>query len=145
MNPDVNFLLFGTVSNFQTDLPNSKYYENASEKTLNKIYNESMIYLVPSELEGWGLTAMEAMSSGSVVVSNKNGGVNDFIKSEYSGWIISFDNEQEVANLIVNLINNAQLREKIVANSEIMLKQFSLEKSADKFIDLLKKTHSNTM
>lgn len=145
MDPDVNFLLFGTVSKFQTDLPNSKYYENASEETLNEIYNESMIYLVPSQLEGWGLTAMEAISSGAVVVSNKNGGVNDFIKSEYSGWIMSFDNEQEVANLIVNLINNAQLREKIVTNSEIMLRQFSLEKSADEFINLLKKSDSNTI
>ncbi|WP_313593460.1 glycosyltransferase family 4 protein [Leuconostoc lactis] len=143
MVPEAKFLLFGTVKKFETDLSNSQYFENATEECLNNIYNKSMIYLVPSKLEGWGLTAMEAMTSGAVVISNENGGIDDIVESGYNGWITDFDDEQRIANIIVDTINNEALRIKMVENSEKTLKNFSLEKSGHQFMEYLRDPKNN--
>lgn len=135
--PNLEVLLFGTEDFEKLDMEYIHYFKRPSRKQLrDDIYNRSAIYLFPSENEGWGLTAMEAMSSGDIVFSNNNGGVNDFIKNGVNGFIMDFNDKEFVINKIVDTMMNKNTH--IAIKASRVTKEFSVEKSTVKLLNILK-------
>ncbi|MCZ9310872.1 glycosyltransferase family 4 protein [Weissella koreensis] len=135
-NPKVNVKLFGT-EDFDNDNYNYiEYFKRPSRKQLrDNIYNQSMIYLLPSEYEGWGLTAMEAMASGDIVISNDNGGVNDFIKNDVNGFIMDFNEKNLVVDKIIEIFK--QPNYELAKDATKITNNFSVARSSNKLIDFL--------
>ncbi|OIM20748.1 hypothetical protein ATX59_07470 [Oenococcus oeni] len=135
--PDVGIILFGTAEKPRGLDFDFKYYHNASEPELSKIYNESMVYVMPSILEGWGLTATEAMQSGAALVTTKNGGVDDFTTADFSAIKVSAKSVLALATGIERLLTNDQLRQFIAKNGHDTIQQFTLERSIKLFKNIL--------
>lgn len=134
--PDLEVILFGTEDFDNVDMPYVKYYKRPSRKQLrDEVYNQAAVYLLPSEYEGWGLTAMEAMASGDIVFSNDNGGVNDFIQNGVNGYIYDFKDTTFVVNQIVKIILNTDTN--LAMQASQITRDFSVEKSATKLLLLL--------
>ena len=88
----------------------------------NDIYEEmkkSHIYLMTSDQnEGWGVVVNEAMNCGcSVVGSNLVGSVSYLIKDGNNGLIYDFKSVKDLNKKVISLINNIELREKILVNA----------------------------
>ncbi|SYW14872.1 glycosyltransferase family 4 protein [Oenococcus oeni] len=136
--PDVRIILFGTCPKPQVPGLQFQYYENATPNVLCKIYNDSMIYIMPSILEGWGLTATEAMQCGTALVTTENGGVNDFTKKNFSAIRVptksSFDLEMAVERLLCDDV----LRQKIARNGHQDIQIYTFERSLQMFKKSLK-------
>lgn len=134
--PDLTVKLFGTEE-FST--PNDGFIEYFRRPTRTQlrddIYNQAMIYLLPSEYEGWGLTAMEAMASGDIVISNDNGGVNDFINSGENGFILDFGNIDAVVDKIVELLRHKDT--KIANTASHITESYSVAKSTELLVQFL--------
>lgn len=131
--PDIKIKLFGMVSfdGFQ-DL-RYEYVKNADSVTLRKIYNSSSIFVVPSIVEGWGLTATEAMRCGAALVSAQNGGVDDFAINGHSAVLVKSKSSDELVSAIMGLLKNTAYRIRIANNGYKQVSQFTFDRSMDLF------------
>ncbi|PHY41646.1 hypothetical protein CS315_10495 [Lactiplantibacillus plantarum] len=138
--PDLQVIMFGTHKPLY-QLPNYyTYYENVNEDTLrNLIYNRSSIYILTSYLEGWGLTATEAMACGAALVSTKNGGVDDFGIHEQTALLSRPGDVEALARNIVTLLKNDSKRIRMGYAGESKVSKFTFEKSAKLFEEILLK------
>lgn len=127
--PDLSVELFG-VPEMPKDLP--EYFHGtqlASPGQLRKnIYGSSKIYLLPSVLEGWVLTGMEAMASGSAVVASKIGGIVDYA-NDTNSVLVEPDNKDQFVKEIVGLLRDDKKRQQIAKKGYQDVQQYRIEKS----------------
>ena len=109
-----------------------------SRKTLRKIYNESAIFILPSIIEGMPSPPLEAMSCGSAVIVTDNGGVNEYIKDGHNGLMCPVRDSNCLFEKIMYLLNNENLRLKLVKNGIETAKLYSYSEMTKQFIDKIK-------
>lgn len=137
--PNLEVIVFG-VSERPSDLPNFVTYVHAPDpqKLRDTVYTQVGIFFVTSDWEGWGLTGMEAMASGAVLVSTDNGGINEYTEPHKNAEIIPGYRDTEAAtNLIVNLLLDKDKLKNMQKNGLRQMADFSLEKSAQKFLQTI--------
>ncbi|MEL9914516.1 MAG: glycosyltransferase family 4 protein [Thermoplasmata archaeon] len=96
------------------------------------------VYVYPSIKEGWGLSVIEANACGTPVVGYNVSGLRDSIIDQKTGFLVPDNNVNELASKIILLLTNQKLREKIAKNAIEWSKNFSYEKSAQKFYEIIK-------
>jgi glycosyltransferase involved in cell wall biosynthesis len=85
-----------------------------TEEELGKLYLESSIYVMTSYRESFGLVLIEAESFGIPLVAfDSASGACEIIQNESNGYLISNRDKEEMANKIVCLINDEDLRRKM--------------------------------
>ena len=89
---------------FEEKYPNAIYFSTSPITTndLNLLYNLSDVQILLTSNEGWGLTLTESMLSGTPIIANVTGGMQDQMRFEYDmdegpgvkkgGWI-DFDKD----------------------------------------------------
>ena len=94
--PDIEFLgvMGGYGKQVTTDeLPNLRYIPHTNR--IKDVYKQAWVVIMPSDLETWGRTAVEAMSSGIPVVVNPTPGLRECCdkaaiyvdRGDLEGWI----------------------------------------------------------
>ncbi len=104
---------------------------------LRNLYNQSKIFLSTSKWEGWGLPPMEAMACGCAVVAVKNKGVQEFMKNNINGFLISNRDKQSAIEKINKLLKNADLREKFVDEGYKTVMNYSETEVVSKFLQCI--------
>ena len=99
-------------------------YDASSDEKLNDFYNLISIFLLPSEFEGWGLPAMEAMAAGAVVISARNGGVEHFLVDGINGLLYQPKNIEQLHGAICRLASDRALRVSCASNALETVKHF---------------------
>lgn len=105
---------------------------------LRDIYNESTVFLSPSEREGWPLPPMEAMACGCVVVAVENQGIKEYITDGVSGLLASKNNIQKLCDHIKNVFESPVLRKNIVNEGMKQVASFNWDKICRDFEKLLR-------
>lgn len=135
--PNLEVQLFGAYDPIETLEDWVHFTKNANSDQLRKeIYGTSKIYLLPSVLEGWGLTGMEAMASGAVVVSSRIGGIVDYANDNNS-VLIEPDNKAEFVNAITNLLKNDEQRIAVATKGNEDVKQYVIDKSGERLLKII--------
>lgn len=98
-------------------------YAFGIEKEL--IIKNASLVITPSLIEGFGLSALEAMSLGKVVIATKNNGYNEFIVDGKNGILSKPGDANDLYIKICNIINSKnkldiEINAKNVANSFLM-------------------------
>jgi glycosyltransferase involved in cell wall biosynthesis len=84
------------------------------EKNIIKKYLDSSIYVMSSRYEGFGMVLIEAMACGVPCVSfDCNYGPSDIIHNNLDGFIVEKENTQALAEKLILLIENENLRLKM--------------------------------
>ncbi len=83
------------------------------EKFLSKVD----YYLMPSLMEGLGVACAEAMSSGKICIVNNVPGLQNLIKSNETGFLVDFNNLDEVSDIIFKVQNDSKLKRMISENA----------------------------
>jgi glycosyltransferase involved in cell wall biosynthesis len=80
---------------------------DSQEKYL-ELLKKSNIYIAPRTIEGIGISFLEAMAIGMVVVAFNNGTMNEYIKHKYNGYL--FDSETYHINFddLATVLNNSK-------------------------------------
>lgn len=131
--PSLNLLMFGAYDP-PKNLPSwITYYKNASSIQTVKIYNSISIFVSGSVKEGFGLTGLESMACGSALVSTNYRGVQEYAIDDYNALLSPVKNSDELANNIIHLIEDDNLRKKIAYNGKQTAQEFSWEKAYKKF------------
>ena len=113
---------------------NVKYYSYQSINKLNKFYLCNDVLLFPSRFDGWGVVPMEAMSSGMLVLSSNNCGVNELIKKN-KGNIIIDSNLKDLSRAIIKCVKNKNYIKKFgVVNRRLIINSIYNVKNSSKLL-----------
>lgn len=104
-----------------------------SEEEINYAYAMADVYVMPSVAEPYGITALEAIASGTPIILSKTAGVAEEIKHCFK---VDFWDTREMANKILGILDYSVLGECMRKNSYKEIKNFGWERTADQTIDV---------
>jgi glycosyltransferase involved in cell wall biosynthesis len=108
-----------------------------SRNELMNLYTNSDIFISSSLSEGFPRTFFEAMARGVPIISTNVGGIPDVIKNGKNGLLITPRNPLQIANAVVRLIKDVQLRAKLIENGLKTVKQYTLEAQIEKIMNIV--------
>ena len=93
------------------------------------LYGIMDLVAVPSQYEGFGLTAAEAMAAGVAVIASDVGGLRDVLENNATGLLVPYDNTAKLSDAILRLLNDDVLSKRMgFAGREKVERQFSLSR-----------------
>jgi glycosyltransferase involved in cell wall biosynthesis len=115
------------------------FYGYVSEITKVRSLQRSWIFVNPSSTEGWAISNMEAAASGVPVIASAVNGNKDSVKHNETGLLFPHNDVGDLAMKIEYLLKHPGIRFVLSDNAVKWAKNFSWEKSAAKFEDILKR------
>lgn len=137
VNPDVVFVVAGKgellplLINMTLDLgisSNVRFLGYVSDDDQQKIYKIADVYVMPSTSEPFGITALEAMSSGVPVIISKTSGVAEIVKSAIK---VDFWDINAMAMKILAVLKHAPLARAMVRLSNNEVAYYTWAKTAE--------------
>lgn len=108
-----------------------------------EILSSAWVYVIASTKEGWGISVIEANACGTPAIAYDVPGLRDSIKHGYNGLLVEDGNIEALADAIVNLIKDDDLREELSRNAIEWAEQFSWDKSTEKFEKVIRSAVDN--
>lgn len=94
------------------------------------------IFVVPSRYESFGIAILEAMACESSIIASNVGNIPYLLKNDLAGLTFELDNVDELAEKIIFLLKNRNLREKMGKESSQIAKNFEWDRIAEKTFEL---------
>lgn len=91
---------------------------------IGELYKCANIFCFPSQREGLGLAAIEAMSACLPIVTSNVHGINDYSQNGISGFACNPNSVDEFSEAIEKLIDDSELRIKMGMHNEEFVKRF---------------------
>ncbi len=104
---------------------------NLNIQEMQEAYNIADIVIIPSLMEAVSLSAVEAMATGTPVISTNVGGMPELIKNEVNGLLINPKSSSEIYSAIMKLTNDKLYKEIYIASLQTA-KEFSWSSIANK-------------
>ena len=92
---------------------------------IHQLYNDSDIMLNASNIDNMPISILEAFASGLPVVSTVAGGIPYLVKNGETGLLVPLDDHQQLAEKVIELINNNTLANTISENARKEAEKFS--------------------
>ena len=104
------------------------------EDVINEL-NNSDIFTLLSDNETFGLSYLEAMATGNIVIAKKNDGIDGIIKNNINGFLIE-NNSKDLKKCLEKIINlkEEEIKE-IKENTLSTIKQYTLNKASENYIN----------
>jgi len=120
------------IATLLSELPGGSFHEIEFEHNLFALYHLFDVYVhvpIDAELEAFGQTYVESLAAGIPSVFTNSGIAREFIEHEKNALIVDFKNADQIYESILKLLNNKDLRDKLIKNGrEDVREAFSLEK-----------------
>ena len=117
------------------------FYGAANGKEKIKLFNECEFFVLPSRIEPFGIVNLEAMAAGKAIVATRTGGVPEIVKDGVNGILVEPYNNKALAEGMMRLLDNKELRERLGRNGRKMVEdpKFSWDNITEQYIDTYKK------
>ncbi|MFN3918529.1 MAG: N-acetyl-alpha-D-glucosaminyl L-malate synthase BshA [Flavobacteriales bacterium] len=92
-------------------------------KSTKEILNLADLFVLPSETESFGVSALEAMASGVPVIATNTGGLPELVQDDVSGFLSPVGDTDKMATDALRLLENQLLLNKF--------KQAAIKRAAD--------------
>ncbi len=99
-----------------------------SHNNLLDLYSQADIFVMPSLIEAFGVTFLEAMACGVPVIGTRVGGIPEIIQHEYNGLLVEPNNVDELANAIIRLLLEDGLRQRLIVGGLETIDRFSVSR-----------------
>ncbi len=100
-----------------------------------KCYNVLDLYIIASRIEGGPLALPEGMATGVPIVTTNVGMAPYYINNGENGFITEIEDVEELYINSVKILEDKELRERIILNAFETVKQFSWENIAKQYYD----------
>lgn len=131
-HPELRVNIFGTPKRPESLPEWYDYVQCPDRETHNRLYDEAAIFIGTSQVEGWGLTVGEAMICGSAVACTDNPGYLEMAKDGETALVSPVHDSQRLADNILRLIEDDQLRIRIARKGHENIQRFTWEESYKK-------------
>jgi len=115
-----------------------RFLGKVSEKQKVELFQKAWIFVNPSSMEGWGITTIEANACGTPVLASNVPGLRDSVNNPHTGYLFPYGKSDQLAELIIKLVENQDLRKKLSEESIDWAKQFDWKTSAANSLKILK-------
>ena len=109
------------------------------QEELSQWYSQMDIVLMPSRSEGFGLTAIEAMAHGCVMVASDVGGLPEVVRDGICGLLHRTEDVADMAAKISTLIGDPALYTQLRTQSLVEVDKYSFDRYAALMNDLYNK------
>ncbi len=101
-------------------------------KDVNELMPELNLFLMTSKTEGLGTTILDAFAAKVPVVATNAGGIPEIVHHGKTGLIAPVGDAKQLAAHVLTLMNDNELKERFIANSHQLLKEFTFRRTAEK-------------
>ena len=116
-----------------------EFHGYVEEKKKKDLLQSAWVFVTPSQKEGWGLTVIEANACGTPAIAYNVPGLRDSIRNRETGLLVANGDIHKLAEAIINVLKDEKLREKLSKNALNWSKNFSWDKSSERFLEILRK------
>mgnify|MGYP003289978103 CR=1 FL=1 len=113
------------------------------QEELAQWYGQMDIVLMPSRSEGFGLTAIEAMANGCVMVASNVGGLPEVVRDGECGLLHRCEAVHDMAAKVCTLLGDNELYERLRSQSLYEVEKYSFERYAKSICDLYERLKVN--
>lgn len=129
-------LLINTVKNLRLQ-NNVDFLDQISGSNLIKLYKSSSIFVLPSIYEGLPLTLLEAWAAKIPAIVSNTGDCSFLVRDGINGYLINDPtNPSEIADSVLKALQAKNLQQMGQNGYNLVAKNFSWEKSAQKTLKL---------
>lgn len=89
-----------------------------NEEEKRELYAQSDIFIFPTHRDVFGIVNLEAMEAGLPIIASSEGAIPEIIEDGINGFLIPKANSRALAEKILYLAKNSELREKIRINNK---------------------------
>lgn len=100
------------------------------------LYNLASVFVYPSYFEGFGLPPLEALASGTPVITSQTTSLPEVVKN--AGILVDPRRPEEFAEAIEMVLKNEDLRRKLIEEGKEQSSKFSWSKAASKLSKIFK-------
>lgn len=100
---------------------------------IDKILCYSDLFLLPSEKESFGLSALEAMAHGVPIISSDAGGIPEVNKHGKTGYLSKIGDTESMTLNALSLLQNESLHESFKKQAEQQAEKFNLESVVNQY------------
>jgi glycosyltransferase involved in cell wall biosynthesis len=124
--PDRNFLM-SRAKDLRIE-KNVVWGGTKAQRDIFSLYGIMDLVVVPSQFEGFSLTAAEAMAAGVPVVASDVGGLRDVVDDHETGLLVPYNDIERLQSAILQLLNDEKLSRTLgVSGRKKVKRQFSME------------------
>ena len=110
-----------------------------AQETLPYYYSAADMLIMPSYYESFGMVALEAMACGTPVVASDVGGLHYLVQDGKTGFAVPSGDPEALVDPLNNLMNDAELREKMGRQAAKFARKYSWELITDEIITVYDK------
>jgi phenylacetate-CoA ligase len=114
-----------------------EFLQNISNDEMPGIFGSATLLLHATRIESFGIVIVEALASGTPVISSNVGGIPDIIKDGYNGYLIEYDDHYAMADRIMKLLTNRELYHNFREAGIQTAKAYAASVISPKLIDLI--------
>ena len=122
-----------------------KFIDNPKDiHTRRSLYSASDLVVVPSNLEAFGLVALEASACNTPSVIMENTGLNEVIKHKVNGYVSKFNDPKDFANGINWILSEISKNPDKFSNIKNYVKsKFDIQYVSERYLDTYKELINN--
>ena len=114
---------------------NIEFLGRIDENKKKKLYQKAWIFVNPSIMEGFSLTALEAHACGTPVIAYKIDGLETVIDG-VNGLVVKKINIKALANTIIKIVEDDKLRNELSRNARETSEMYSWDIAAKRYLDV---------
>jgi len=112
-------------------------------KTKVEWLHRAWVTVYPSIKEGWGLTNIEANACGTPAIASDVPGLRESVLPGKTGFLFRYGDEQDLADKIIRIITDNELRERFSREGILWASNFSWDKVVSEVEELLQDVVGN--
>ena len=117
---------------------NVNFLGYVSEIEKYSYYKSADVCVFPSIYEPFGIVLLEAMACGKPVVASNVGGIPFVVEEGKTGLLFESGNVEDLADKIMTILKNEELREKMGEAGRERAKEFTWDKIAERTVEVYK-------
>jgi D-inositol-3-phosphate glycosyltransferase len=106
------------------------------QQMLPYYYSAAEVVVMPSHYESFGMVALEAMACGTPVIASQVGGLAFLVRDGETGFVVPGNDIQSLANRLMELIKDKELRNKLGNKSTEYAQMYAWETISTKMIEV---------
>lgn len=115
------------------------FYGILEDSMLEKVYQKTDLYIMPSKKEGFGIVYIEAMMNSIPCIGVKEGGTPEVIIDGVNGFLVEYGDINMIVNRIKYLYLNPQILDIMSKKAQSLYKEnYTFEKFKSKWENLVK-------